>query len=64
MEAQLKVACRGRSGMASLKLRVHCGAESWREGRCSACLTLVPVQCAVAGEGVGVGGSLALLFLL
>lgn len=60
MEAQLKVECRGRSGMASLKVRVHFGAESWRDRRCSLCLTLVPVQCAVCsgrgGEGVGEGG--------
>lgn len=62
MEAQLKVECRGRSGMTSLKVRVHFGAESWRDRRCSLCLTLAPVQCAVAGEGVGEGSHLLSCF--
>lgn len=69
MEAEVKVKCGGRSGMASLKVRVHFGAESWRDRRCSLCLTFVPVQCAVcsvqhavAGEGVGEGSHLLSCF--
>lgn len=59
-EAQLMVDHRGRLGRASLKLRVHFGAE--REGKGSACLTPVPVQCAVPGQGVGEGSCLLSCF--
>lgn len=37
-------------------------AESWREGKGSACLTPVPVQCAVPGQGVGEGSCLLSCF--